>query len=663
MARQAPRIGRLLAIAACLSLWRPGVLPAVTFHVAPHGADAGPGTESQPFATLGRARQAVRAINATMRDDIVVLLHGGVYPIDRSITFGPEDSGFNGHNVIYRAAPNETPVFSGGKRVVGWTPDEKGRWKAPAPADDFRQLYVGGVRVTRAKGPPPAGLRLFGPDGYKTTAVETARWRNPGDIEFCYRVVWTHSRCRVQDIRREGDEAVITMLQPQFTQARTKAGARIVNPDAIYVENALELLDEPGEWYLDRSARTVYYMPRPGEDISTIDVIAPVVETLVALRGTLDKPVRHIALEGVSFQYGNWLRPSRIGHCDVQANFITDSDKNLDVVGGLRNRHNENLKSPANVLCHAAKSVRFERCTFARLGGAGLDIEFGSQDNAVVGCRFFDIAGTAIQVGDVLRDDHHPDDPRRIVKHNSVVNCVICDCCLDYMGGVGVFAGYTEATRIAHNEIFRLPYTAISVGWGWGMEDAGGGAYQQPHRYDTPTPAKNNRIECNNIHHVMSAMDDGGGVYTLGRQPGTVIRGNFIHDCKPAVGGRGWLQGIYLDEGSADIEVVGNLVRGMKPLACNNKKQNRIAACNIHDNIFGGGNSYETLPPSDAARAKAIAERAGPEPEYRDGRGDQAKASRYDFHQRDPEIGRKASFSRPTSRLDPSSASFAERWK
>ena len=98
------------------------------------------------------------------------------------------------------------------------------------------------------------------------------------------------------------------------------------------------------------------------------------------------------------------------------------------------------------------------------------------------------------------------------------------------MGGVGVFAGYTEGTRIAHNEICRLPYSGISVGWGWGEEDAGGGGYNQPHRYDTPTPARNNRIEMNHLHHLMHPMMDGGGIYTLGNQPGTIIRGNHIHD-------------------------------------------------------------------------------------------------------------------------------------
>ena len=243
------------------------------------------------------------------------------------------------------------------------------------------------------------------------------------------------------------------------------------------------------------------------------------------------------------------------------------------------------------------QAVRFERCTFTRLGGGGLDLEFGAQDNMVTGCHFLDISGTAIQVGDVLKDDHHPDDPRMIVKDNAVRNNVIHDVGVEYKGGVGVFAGYMSETVIAHNEIFRLPYSGISVGWGWGEEDAGGGAYPQPSFYQTPTPAKNNRIEYNHIHHVMQVLNDGGGIYTLGNMPGTVIRGNHIHD-NPGIPG-----GIYLDEGSGFIEVTGNLVHGVPtPMNYNNRNQNRIATCKSSRQLL-------QRPPDDDRPANALRDR------------------------------------------------------
>ena len=367
------------------------------------------------------------------------------------------------------------------------------------------------------------------------------------------------------------------------------------------------------------------------------EVIVPAVETLVELRGTLNRPVHNLHFVGLAFEHGNWLRPSQIGHCDVQSNFIVDSDRKDSFTrpGGFNNLHNENLKSAANVVCHTAKSVRFERCTFTRLGGAGLDIEAGSQDNVVLGCRFFDISGTAVQIGDVLKDDHHPDDPRKIVKNNAVENCYIHDCCVEYRGGQGICAGYTEATRIAHNEICRIPHSGISVGWGWGEEDAGGGANYQPFVYQTPTPAKNNRIEMNHIHHVVYSMNDAAGIYMLGNMPGTIIRGNHVHDnghdardrrqvdkiyydthgrfapagaAVPYTGG--YPGGIYLDEGSGFIEITGNLVYHVvcNPMNYNNLPQNRKATCKEHDNFFG----------SRPEAANSIAEKAGLEAEYRD---------------------------------------------
>jgi hypothetical protein len=628
---------RSLFLASLACFLAPAVAPLAarpTLYVAPGGSDVNPGTEGQPFATVEKARQAVRALNQQMGGDIVVVLRGGTYRIDRTLVFEPEDSGGNGHNVIYRAQAGETPILSGGKPVTGWQVDEKGRWKATAPVENFRQLYVNGARAARARGAPPAGIKLVGNEGYTTTAVEMAGWKNPADLEFCYIVVWTHTRCKVASIRREGNQAVVTMLQPYFKHARTKNGVQVDTPN--YVENALELLDEPGEWYLDRPAKTVYYMPEPGEDMTKVEVVAPAVEKLVELRGTLDRPVHNLHFVGIAFEHGNWLRPSKIGHCEVQSNFIVDSDRKDSFTrsDGFENLHNENLKSPANVVCHASKSVRFERCTFTRLGGAGLDIESGSQDNVVLGCRFYDISGTGVQIGDVLKDDHHPDDPRKIVKNNSVENCYLHDCCVDYRGGQGICVGYTEATRIAHNEICRIPHSGISVGWGWGEEDSGGGGYHQPFVYQTPTPAKNNCIEMNHVHHVVYSMNDAGGIYTLGNMPGTIIRGNHIHDnghgrqdggqvdkiyidargryTDPASHvshTRGYMGGIYLDEGSARIEIANNLVYHVfKPMFYNNLVQNRKTTCKEHDNFFG----------SRPDEAKPIAERAGLEAEYRD---------------------------------------------
>jgi len=615
----------LVALAALLTCGRSATVAAdaekVVFHVSSAGNDASDGSETKPFATLERARQAVRTVNKDMTGDLVVLIHGGTYRIEQTLAFNAEDSGTNGHAVIYRAAAGETPIISGGKAIGDWSADENGRWKAVSPIDDFRQLYVNGKRADRASGPAPKDFHRRGEEGWQTSDTALADWRNAQDVEVRLRAVWCDTRCKVEDLRREGDLAVAAMQQPFFAQAMKKEGAKLTDcpSDKITIENALELLDEPGEWYLDRPTHTVYYLPRPGEAIDKTTAIAPAIERLVELRGDLDAPVHDVRFEGITFAHGGWLLPNKEGFLDIQANFMVDLDNLIDRNGDLATVHNQYLKSPSNVVCHAAKSLCFERCTFTQLGSGGIDLEFGSQDNVIRGCRFVDISGTAVQVGDVLENDHHPKDPRMIVKDNAVVDNTIHNVAVEYLGGVGVFAGYTEGTVIAHNEIAQLPYSGISVGWGWGEEDAGGGApsYYQPSKYDTPTPAKRNRIEFNHIHHVMLSMHDGGGIYTLGNMPKSSICGNYIHDNPGEPGG------IYLDEGSGFLEVVGNLVKDVPtPMNFNNRVQDRIKTCKVHGNSFGKrSNVTPEEGPENAISEKAaqeIADHSGLEAVYRD---------------------------------------------
>jgi hypothetical protein len=201
-----------------------------------------------------------------------------------------------------------------------------------------------------------------------------------------------------------------------------------------------------------------------------------------------------------------------------------------------------------------------------------------------------------------------------VVRNNVIRDCRIHHVAQEYKGGVGVFAGYTDGTVIEHCEFHHLPYSAISLGWGWGEVDAGGGNYVHPDLFGTPTPCANNRIENNHIHDVLLELWDGGAIYTLGEMPGTVIRGNHIHDT------RGWPGGIYLDEGSGHIEVSANVVyrtaasspgghHPARPLNFNNRAQNRIATCLVYDNHVDG--------PEAPDFPRAVAERAGPRPAAR----------------------------------------------
>ncbi len=277
-----------LSLLSCLPAAAHAAAIQAALYVAPDGNDDNSGTAEKPFQTFDRARQAVRKINTQMTGDILVVLSGGTYPV-RTLSFDAADSGTGKHNVIYRAASRQVPILSGGRQITGWQPDTGNRWKAKTDLENFRQLYVGGIRAVRARSGklggdtnagrwefwhnPSRGGRLngaeaIGNEGYRTSAVEMADWRNVSDIEFCYVGVepgswsWSHARCNVQSITRDGNRAMFTMRQPYFTHARTKAGVQVKLPD--YVENAMELLDEPGEWYFDRPAKNGLLHSSPG---------------------------------------------------------------------------------------------------------------------------------------------------------------------------------------------------------------------------------------------------------------------------------------------------------------------------------------------------------------------------------------------------------------
>jgi hypothetical protein len=605
---------------------------AAKFYVTPDGDDQASGSIEAPFRTVTRAQQAIRELkkNQPIHGDVAVVLRQGTYFLDSTLRFTAEDSGTEDYHVIFEAAEGEQVVLSGGRLVQGWKQRHDGLWEATCNLQPFRQLYVGGKRAVRARSgklgddPDPSrweflhdfsregGLpnaEFLHAEGFTSSAVEMAAWGNPQEIEFIFVNIWSLMRYKVRELRREGDALVVLMQQPQFYHGRFKEGVTVNMP--AWIENALELLDEPGEWYFDPYQKVLFYRPRAGEDSDSVPVVAPQLERLMVIAGDVGRPVRNLIFRGLVFTESNWAYPNQVGHADVQANFTLDSaDPRLMVrVGGFTMVHNELRKSPGAILLRYAEGIRFENCTFTRLGSAGVDIECGSRRNCLVGCHFYDISGSAIQIGDVQRDDHHPDDQRKIVSENTVQNCVIHDCALEYMGGVGIFVGYTTRTQLLHNEICRLPYTGISVGWGWGEEDAGGGVdhYWQPFRFTTPTPSRENLIAFNHIHHVMRPMQDGGAVYTLGNQPGTVIRGNYIHDC---AGGPG---GIYLDEGSGFIEVTENVIHDVpKPINFNNHAQNRISTCKVHENY-----TRATRPKRFGPEETAIMNKAGLEAPYR----------------------------------------------
>jgi hypothetical protein len=551
--------------------------PVVTsdYYVAPHGSDQNPGTREQPFATLVRARDEVRKkIASGLRADVAVLIRGGTYELPDPVVFGPQDSGTDQHSVTYAAFPGERPIFSGGRKVSGWKRNEGQLWTAELAAVKegkwyFRELFVGGQRRQRAR-TPKQGFFLV--DGNVELKGENSTfrfhkgnlrraWADAGDVEVVILQKWAEARLPLKSV----DEAALIAGCAGKTSPYSAIG------DAPYwVENVKDGLDGPGKWYLDRKTGVLSYWPLPGEDMNEAEVVAPVLAELIRFGGEpLGRdPVHHVRLRGLTFAFSDWSLPAA-GFANGQAA--------SEIPGAVRATY--------------AISCTVEDCAFEHLGTYALELGVGCKHDRVVGNRMTDLGAGGVMVGN--RGSHAEIGPR--CSENVITNNHIHDAGTVYPGSVGILVMIAEGTSVAHNLVHDLPYSGISVGWSW---DA------------NPTDAQKNRIEYNHVHHVMKLLGDGAGIYTLGSQPGTSLRGNVIHDVERSAIAQGSANnGLYLDEGSKGFHIEGNVVYAVsgEPLFFHQTRQDwhRWGV-----NSFGVTPDSPNYPKEDAAKA-------GLEPSYR----------------------------------------------
>jgi len=482
----------------------------IACYVSPSGSDTNDGSAGKPFQTLARAQNALRNLPAKATNDIVIWLRGGDYRLASTLTFSPADSGGNGHLVIYRAAKGEKPILNGGKTVTGWTVHDpaKNIWQAQVTgADNFRQLYVNGTKATRARSKGNMGLKP-GPSGYTTGDISLQGYGNPTDMEVVsQRRPWTQGRSPITAIA--GGEISI--------------GGHTPHP-ALWIENAYEFMDKPGNWYLNRKSHTVFYIPRPGEDMKTAVIEAPVLEQLIRVDGKADAPVSNLRFEGLALRMSNWLQPGTGGGLpDNQANQMEPPVKAAIELAGARN-------------------VVVGHCSFSDLGGNGIDLNEACQKDAVFRCDFHDIAASAVQCGSGSdKAAALPLGSGDIVSGIVISNCTIHNIGTDYPAACALFLGHVQSCTVEHNEIHAVPYTGISLGWG--------------HSEKKVESSTGNRILSNKIYDHMRSLSDGGGIYCLAYQSGGLISGNYIYGQHHA------FADIYLDDGSTNWMVKSNVCK------------------------------------------------------------------------------------------------------
>jgi len=591
--------------------------------ISPKGSDFNDGTRQSPKATLTSALRQAREWRRTednrIQGGITIYMEGGTYAFHEPVFIRPEDSGTKESPTIIRSVGDEKVVLSGGICINGWKKQGK-VWVADVPAFngrplDFRQLWVNGKKAVRARDVEDFEKmnRICSVDEKNeilyVPAVSIRRLiDNKGNLKAKYaemvlHQMWCVANLRIRSVEVQGDSAAIRFHQPESRIQFEHPWPRpMVTTDghnsAFYLTNARELQDVPGEWYHDIDARKVYYYLREGEKMQEAEVIVPAVETLVRVEGTLDRPVCHIRFEKITFSYTTWMRPSEKGHVPLQAGMYLTDGYRIDpkMQRNYLNHPLDNqgwLGRPAAAVCVvAARQIDFERCRFEHLGSTGLDYEEAVQGGVVRGCLFRDIAGNGLLVGSfspAAHETHLPYDPadrREVCTQQQINNCYFTEIGNEDWGCLAIAAGYVGDVNIEHNEISEVPYSGISLGWGWTQ---------------TVNCMRNNRVHANLIHHYAKHMYDVAGIYTLGSQPKSYVTENCVHSIyKPGYvhDPNHWFY-LYTDEGSSFITVRDNWTEGEKYL----------------QNANGPGNVWENNGPKVD---NDVRERAGLEAGYKD---------------------------------------------
>jgi len=579
-------------------------ISAGELYIAPNGNDANPGTREQPFATLQKARDAIRAAKAGTQntESWTVRIAAGTYELTAPIVFEPEDSGTAENPIRYVGEAGKT-VFSGGKRITGWTEiqdgDWKGVWVADIPKtegtpDFFEQVFVGERRAARSRypnegflkpvlieqdvpitenvpKPPTTGQRLAAGEGELANLFKGIP---ASELKYAQLIVhhhWDTTR-RIPlrfEIRPDANGLPLEVIHTQGAPMKFWNPWRETSP--YYLENLRTAFDTPGEWFYDGNAGKVYYRPLPGENPHELAFVYPRggLNRLVVFQGqsTAQKTVAHLQFENLAFMYADAPRDPKIMKNAALPESVTGP---LDKPGPSQFEPQQAaFFTEAVIDGNGAEGIVFENCEVSHVGEYAVRLQ-NSNRCRMEHCAFVDLGAGAIRLGHGSSE-------------NVVDNCIIQKAGRFHACAVGVWIGDNCCdNRISHNDIGDMYYTGISVGWQWGYKGN----------------ALRNIIEFNDVHDLgQYAMADMGGIYTLGTSHGTVIRNNIFRNIRSYAYG-GW--GLYTDEGSEGVLMENNLVYdttdgsfhqhyGKDNIVRNNilcfSKQHQVAATRVEDHL------------------------------------------------------------------------------
>ncbi len=618
------------------------LITAQNIYVSPKGNDANSGTEKAPVITVQMAVQKARDLrkqnDTSISGGIHIILKGGTYQVSNPIVFGPEDSGSETSPTIVSAAKGEKAIISGGVKVTGWQKVEGNIYKARLDRESkLRTLFVNGKRMHMAgTDVPVAGLGDWGTfkikgkefwsygegsaiDGIKFSSEDVKEYSNPEDIELVQFNIWTEKILCARDIKKMGDTTVVKLQQPYGAIATTMAWAGKINYKKTFViRNAYELLDSPGEFYFNRKTKTIYYYSN-GEDMANTEVIAPASNGLVHIKGTsTESRVKNIQFQGITFSYDHWQLMEVAGsHGFAGIQSLGLAVKYIPGGNWHTTEYNSTDVPRGTIHVENAEGIEFIRNRFVGISSAvAINMVNDVKNSKVEGNFFYDMLGNAVNIGHsqhykIGDGDIYPKGVEGLCENIKVSNNYLRNVCLDFRQIEGITAFFVANVSIEHNDIEWTPYGAITCGWWWGNSGI-----------PASTLAKNNKIRFNRAGNTHQVLDDGGIIYSLGEQPGTVIEGNHIFNGPRC---------IYPDDGSAYLTIRDNVVdndsykwmwlhlwtkRCHDIVAYRNYVKNNLLMDNGTNNVIENTISFREDEFSE--QAQKIIDNAGIEDEFKD---------------------------------------------
>ncbi len=537
-----------------------------TFVLSPQGNDT---DAAGPWITFGGARDALRALRRQGRltGAARVEIAAGTYHLAAPIVFGSADS-----QTTWEATPGAQVIVDGGRalggsaEVTGFTETtHAGRraWVLDLPEVArgelaFKSLFVGPAggatsRRPRARFPKfaptaedrhhtlrlgeirfPERRGLFeGDHMFKPAAGDWGDWPSLPDAEIVLLHYWVETRLPGPRLDpRTGWVGCARRSVFNLYESFNPLLAR------YYVDNLFEALTEPGEWYLDKATGRLTYLPLEGEVLGETEVVAPVVTRFVEVTGQPEKPVRELTFRGLTFRHADWYQPlaEMLPH-----DHAAPGARVTDVPLGSAPQSAAHV--PAAISWLWAHECAFDGNTVELTGFTGLEFGPGCRGNRATGNTFRDLGGGGFKLGGT--DLRGP-----LADRTS--HLVVADNVIERVGRVfhqscGILLTHAHDCQLVHNTIAHTCYTGISVGWVWGFSD---------------NLTHNILVEGNLIRDIgEGVLSDNGGIYLLGVQPGTVVRGNHITRVSAADYGG---SGIYPDEGSAHIVIEHNWVHDVQ---------------------------------------------------------------------------------------------------